>query len=472
MDVTSSDAEVVPEKIEDKKDGGLTFHCNLSDTEIVHKIAQEFLPGLASACVDNTTGDIFRTSGSVAVDIRTEMVEYLTKRSETFVAESVILEDPDQAEVSDHPYDIISDFVDDFALSKRNLFSRVSGWMLSEKREDRIDDFLQEMEISGFWSIDRREAIAHILLKNVDFKNEFHCDMKFNSEKELNEHMLHCGFISMICPNEGCNAKFSAGHLEKHDSVCPFKIIPCEQKCPDTLMRRDMDRHCITVCQMKLANCPFYAVGCQSTIPQCMIQQHCHDNLRSHLLYILQKLHRDKSLKVLKKRVEELEKSYFDKLAEAPDVRSLSFAIKDLEAKLGPFKEDTVNHNSEEGNVNEEKLNGEGTINGEVNISEEGKVNATEKVDEKEEFSNESKPNEGGKGNEQEKDSDGDLKEGKNNGSKVNDEERIRDEQNVNTEGTIDGGKINDETRVNEEGKANEAGKATKGEKVGKGEES
>lgn len=472
MDVTSSDAEVVPEKIEDKKDGGLTFHCNLSDTEIVHKIAQEFLPGLASACVDNTTGDIFRTSGSVAVDIRTEMVEYLTKRSETFVAESVILEDPDQAEVSDHPYDIISDFVDDFALSKRNLFSRVSGWMLSEKREDKIDDFLQEMEISGFWSIDRREAIAHILLKNVDFKNEFHCDMKFNSEKELNEHMLHCGFISMICPNEGCNAKFSAGHLEKHDSVCPFKIIPCEQKCPDTLMRRDMDRHCITVCQMKLANCPFYAVGCQSTIPQCMIQQHCHDNLRSHLLYILQKLHRDKSLKVLKKRVEELEKSYFDKLAEAPDVRSLSFAIKDLEAKLGPFKEDTVNHNSEVGNVNEEKLNGEGTINGEVNISEEGKVNATEKVDEKEEFSNESKPNEGGKGNEQEKDSDGDLKEGKNNGSKVNDEERIRDEQNVNTEGTIDGGKINDETRVNEEGKANEAGKATKGEKVGKGEES
>lgn len=472
MDVTSSDAEVVPEKIEDKKDGGLTFHCNLSDTEIVHKIAQEFLPGLASACVDNTTGDIFRTSGSVAVDIRTEMVEYLTKRSETFVAESVILEDPDQAEVSDHPYDIISDFVDDFALSKRNLFSRVSGWMLSEKREDRIDDFLQEMEISGFWSIDRREAIAHILLKNVDFKNEFHCDMKFNSEKELNEHMLHCGFISMICPNEGCNAKFSAGHLEKHDSVCPFKIIPCEQKCPDTLMRRDMDRHCITVCQMKLANCPFYAVGCQSTIPQCMIQQHCHDNLRSHLLYILQKLHRDKSLKVLKKRVEELEKSYFDKLAEAPDVRSLSFAIKDLEAKLGPFKEDTVNHNSEEGNVNEEKLNGEGTINGDVNISEEGKVNATDKVDEKEEFSNESKPNEGGKSNEQEKDSDGDVKEGENNGSKVNDEERIRDEQNVNTEGTIDGGKINDETRVNEEGKANEAGKATKGEKVGKGEES
>lgn len=308
MDITSSGAEVVPEKIEDKKDGDLTFHCNLSDTEIVHKIAQEFLPGLASACVDNTTGDIFRTPGSVAVGIRTEMVEYLTKRSETFVAESVILEGTDQAEVSDHPYDIISDFVDDFALSKRNFFSRVSGWMSSEKREDRIDDFLQEMEISGFWSIDRREVIAHILLKNVDFKNEFHCNMKFNSEKELNEHMLHCGFISMICPNEGCNAKFSAGHLEKHDSVCPFKIIPCEQKCPDTLMRRDMDRHCITVCQMKVANCPFYAVGCQSTIPQCMIQQHRHDDLRSHLLYILQKLHRDKPLKVLKNRVEELEK--------------------------------------------------------------------------------------------------------------------------------------------------------------------
>lgn len=306
MEVPSTDVEVVPEKIEDKKDGGLSHHCNLFDTEIVHKIAQVFLPGLASACVDNTTGGIFRTPGAVAVDIRTEMIEYLTKRSETFVAESVILEDP-EIEVSDHPYDIISDFVDDFASTKRNFFSRVSGWLLSDKREDKIDDFVQEMEISGFWSIDRREAVAQIILKNVDFKNEFHCDMKFNSAKELNEHVTNCGFRSMICENEGCNAKFSASHLEKHDSVCPFKIIPCEQKCPVSLMRREMDRHCITVCSMKLANCPFYAVGCQSTIPQCSVQQHRRDDLHSHLLYILQKIHRDRSTKDLKRRVEQLE---------------------------------------------------------------------------------------------------------------------------------------------------------------------
>jgi homogentisate solanesyltransferase len=119
-----------------------TFKCDLADTEIVHKIAQVFLPGLATACV-NTTGDVFRSPASVAVDMRKEMVDYLTQRSETFVAESVILEGASETEVSDHPYDIISkDFVDDFASSKRSLFSRVSGWLLSEKREDKIDDFL------------------------------------------------------------------------------------------------------------------------------------------------------------------------------------------------------------------------------------------------------------------------------------------------------------------------------------------
>ncbi|KAJ7971390.1 TNF receptor-associated factor like [Quillaja saponaria] len=315
------------------------FHCDLYDTEVGHKIAQALLPGLATACVDNTTGDIFRNPASVAVESRKEMIDYLTQRSETFVAKSVILEDGPDAEGSDHPYDIISDFVDDFASLKRNLFSQVSGWLLSEMREDKIDDFVQEMEMNGFWSIDRREAIVQILLENVDFKNSFHCNIKFKSAEELAEHNHQCSFRSMTCTNEGCNARFCASHLENHDSACPFKFIPCEQKCSDSIMRCEMDRHCITVCPMKLANCPFYAVGCQSAIPQCKIEEHRSDNLHSHLLCILRGIYKEASDKDLKQRAEQLEKvSSCSRLAEARNVRSLTSIIQDLDKKLGPLE--------------------------------------------------------------------------------------------------------------------------------------
>ncbi|GMY14343.1 TNF receptor-associated factor family protein DDB_G0290965 [Fagus crenata] len=349
MDFPANDVELVPEKIDDEKEGGPAFKCDLADTEIVHKIAQAFLPGLGTACVDNTTGDVFRSPASVAVDMRKEMVDYLTQRSETFVAESVILEGDSEIEVSNHPYDIISNFVDDFASSKRNLFSRVSRWLLSEKREDKIEDFVQEMEINGFWLLDGRGVIAETLLKNVDFKNAFHCNMKFNSAEELAEHVCHCSFRSLTCKNEGCNARFCASHLEKHDSACPFKIIPCEQKCLDNIMRREMDKHCITVCRMKLVNCPFYAVGCQSTIPHCMIEKHFSDTSHSHLLYILQRIHKEASEEDLKRRVEQVEMvASSNQLAEAQNVRSLTSKVKDLEASLGPLEVHIKNKNSEE----------------------------------------------------------------------------------------------------------------------------
>ncbi|XP_021893937.1 uncharacterized protein LOC110811684 [Carica papaya] len=269
MDPPATDVEHVPEKIENGKEGGPSFRCDLYDTEVVHKIAQVFLSGLATASIDNTTGDIFRSPGSVAAEIRKEMVDYLTQRSETFVAERVVLEGGPEAEASDHPFDIISDFIDDFATTKRNLFSRVSGWLLSEKREDKIDDFVQEMEVNGFWLTDRREGIAQILLKNVDFKNEYHCSIKFNTPEQLAEHVLHCGYRPLNCTNEGCTARFCASQMEKHDSVCPFKIILCDK---------------------------------------------------------------------VSKRIEQLEKSSSARLVRGRDARSLTYIVKDLDAKLGPLE--------------------------------------------------------------------------------------------------------------------------------------
>ncbi|GAB4843740.1 hypothetical protein Ancab_013705 [Ancistrocladus abbreviatus] len=382
------DVQLKPEKIEDVKEEGPSFSCDLFDTEIVYKIAQELLSGLATACVDSTTGGLFKTPATVAVDIRKEMVEYLTQRSESFVAESVILEGGQEGEVSDHPFDIISVFLDDFDSMKRNWFSRVSGWLLSEMREDRVDDFVQEMELNSFWVLDRREAIAQTLLKNVDFNNAYHCNQKFKSEEELAEHRMLCGFRSVMCENEGCSATFSAALREKHDSICPFKVLPCEQKCPEFLLRREMDRHCITVCPMKLVNCPFYSIGCQSPVPQCMISEHCSENLHSHLLYILQFIHKEASLKCLKERAEQIEQSSFSSgLGNVKVVKFFTIAVKDIEQKLGPFNYKPKDEDSEEETKDKDTIkdNNEDDTKGEDTKNEDAKGEDTKKEDIKKE---------------------------------------------------------------------------------------
>ncbi|KAK8632636.1 hypothetical protein V6N13_073024 [Hibiscus sabdariffa] len=155
------------------------------------------------------------------------------------------------------------------------------------------------MEIHGFWSIDKREEIAQALLKNVDLKNEFHCGMKFNSADELAQHMPTCKYGPRTSQNEGCQARFSASQVEKHDSVCPFKTLPCEQKCSASLMRREMDRHCIIdeACEL-----PFLFTTIFSSIQK-----------------------------------------YSTKLANIRDVRSLTYKVKDLHAKVGPLKVGATN---------------------------------------------------------------------------------------------------------------------------------
>ncbi|MCL7027759.1 hypothetical protein MKW94_000378 [Papaver nudicaule] len=307
MESTDS-VEVNQIKIEEEKEESPSFRCDLFDSEVVHKISQILLLGLSTACVDHTTGDLFKGPAIVAVDMKKEMVEYFTQRSETYIAESVVQEGGADAENYDHPTDVISDFVDDFTSLKRNLFGRVSGWLLSERREDRIDDFVQEMEISAFWSNDRREAIAQTLLKNVDLKNMYTCDMKYGTMEELSVHKEECKFRIMSCPSEGCAISFCAAHKEKHDAVCSFRYLPCEQGCSETIMRHEMDRHCITVCPMKLVNCRFYSVGCQATIPVCKIDVHIAEAFQSHVQLILKIIHKGASDEDLKYRFELLEK--------------------------------------------------------------------------------------------------------------------------------------------------------------------
>jgi len=298
----AAEVETKSEKTEQAK----SHDCGLCDAEVVYRIAQELMPGLASACVDNTTGGLFTSAGTVAVDMRKEMTDYLTQRSETYVAEYLLADNASMLELSEHPYDIVMNIIDDFASSKTNMLSRVSELVLSDRREDRIDDFVQEMEVNGFWLLAPRESVASMLLKNVDYKNSFHCNVVCKSEEEVVKHRSECMFRPTDCTNEGCTTRYCVAQKEHHEAVCPFMVLPCEQKCSDFVMRREMDRHCVTVCPMKLVHCAFNTVGCTSSIPRCNVQQHNRDDLSSHLLFIIKSAYKKASDEDLKHRVEQI----------------------------------------------------------------------------------------------------------------------------------------------------------------------
>ncbi|NP_001152220.1 prenyltransferase/ zinc ion binding protein [Zea mays] len=316
---------------------GPLIQCPYCDSEAMHKLAQILLPGLAAVCVDGTTGDPFHSPSVVAVDLRREMVDYITQRSESFIADALIESEANQegpdAAVPDDPFEAVSVFMDDFGSTKRNIIGHVSGWLLSDSRDDKIDDLVQEMEATRFWPLERREAVAETLLKNVDLRTRFHCPEKYESEARLADHKQQCSFRPVACPNDGCRARVSVRCARDHDAACPYKPLQCEQGCEKRLLRRDMDRHCVTVCPMRPMKCPF---GCDSSFPDRDLEKHCAQFLRPHLIKVLKAIHKKaRSEDELKDLALKLEKYDGDgKLAKALDARPLTNAVKDLEAKM------------------------------------------------------------------------------------------------------------------------------------------
>ncbi|KAG0484227.1 hypothetical protein HPP92_008306 [Vanilla planifolia] len=210
-----------------------SYQCDLCDAELVHKIAQPILSGLSAACVDSTTGDFFRSPAMVAIELRKEMVDYITQRSETCISEMLLLAQVADGglgrafeQVIDDPAEIVACLMEDFAATKRNLLGRVSGWILSDSRENKIDDFVQEMEMNHFWMIDRREAVSEFLVRNLDYKNEFHCSMKFEGEQQLAEHKSVCSFRPVKCSNLGCRVSFVPCMRTSTTRFAPTKYCP------------------------------------------------------------------------------------------------------------------------------------------------------------------------------------------------------------------------------------------------------
>ncbi|XP_066327886.1 uncharacterized protein [Miscanthus floridulus] len=321
------------------EEDGYSSRCDLCDTEVVHSMAELLLRGLATASVDSTTGDIFKSASSVVAAVKTELENYLLVRTESLIREFVdgAQDHSDQLmKASTRPTEFLSDLIDEFVASKRNLLSHVSGFLSSESRLNKIKDFMQKMEMENVWTLDVRQATAETILESIDMKCIFHCPENFAEQDKLADHRSQCKFRVVDCKNDGCSISLSAIHIEEHDSICPFKALPCEQLCEQHVMRCEMDKHCATVCAMKLINCPFYHVGCETAFPQGNLENHCSKLLQTHLLYVLQASTRQNAaVNDMNQRLQLLEKAQsLNQISGALDVRSLTLIIKEQEEKI------------------------------------------------------------------------------------------------------------------------------------------
>ncbi len=64
----------------------------------------------------------------------------------------------------------MDDIFEGFIRSKKNLYSRVSSKIIhSDKREDKIEDFVQELDRTGVWMVGRREVTIFHFLEPCQF---------------------------------------------------------------------------------------------------------------------------------------------------------------------------------------------------------------------------------------------------------------------------------------------------------------
>lgn len=311
------------------------LECEHHNVEQSRRLSRSLLRTLATACVEKTYGDPFKSPLSVAGDARNEMVEYLTNQK-PHTASSY-------SEIA-HPLDMAEDLLDQFVLSKTSFLSRVSSKLMSnETKEDRIEDVVEELDHTETWIPSQREQVAKVLLKNLDINRRSVCGMSFEKEEELAEHKGMCPLRPITCGNEGCDRVFSALHVVEHDTACPFKILRCEQQCEAVVTRSEMDKHCITICPMRPVKCPFFHVGCSNMVPRRTLEQHCQESMGSHLMYALQIVQKQEVLvSGLTQRILLLEKALaISERSEAVDVGTLSLTIHQQDVKIKALEQET-----------------------------------------------------------------------------------------------------------------------------------
>ncbi|XP_024519116.1 TNF receptor-associated factor 6 [Selaginella moellendorffii] len=310
----------------------LLLDCGYMDVRELQRIERSLQRSLAAATLERASGEIFgrRPSSLVALaaEVKKEMLDFLDQSSDSFREFAP-------------PSAAVDDLLGEFVRSKKNLLRRMStkiGLADQTSREGKLDEILGDLQRGGgAWDLGQCESFARSLLARVDHhRQSSHCRERVDSLEALAAHKKDCRFRPLACENDGCGEIFSAMDAASHDRECPFKVLDCEQGCGDGVARMEMERHCSTVCSMKMVSCPFSSAGCSHVLPQGALEQHHSSMQTTHLLFVLESLERHRlGSDSLVQRLSILEKSMsLTERISAADVKSLAITVKEQDAKI------------------------------------------------------------------------------------------------------------------------------------------
>ena len=104
----------------------------------------------------------------------------------------------------------------------------------------------------------------------------------------LNDHLKHCDFVKVPCPNEGCDESMQRRHMAGHAGVdCEYRLMPCvhcgndqavilldghvaacdrrpvecTSQCGEVVIAAELGEHLQERCVLRMVSCPLHAMG-------------------------------------------------------------------------------------------------------------------------------------------------------------------------------------------------------------------
>lgn len=141
-------------------------------------------------------------------------------------------------------------------------------------------------DISQAFSPSERTELARLIIRKYDYRFEFHCN-EVNCKESGSGN---CPFTTEVCPNADCGIIYSRKHGEKHDSICPHKVIDCDRLCGEKVVRRTMRSHLSNACELRPVTCPYAEVGCTTDVVCRTLPRHIEDSTQAHMLLTLHRV--------------------------------------------------------------------------------------------------------------------------------------------------------------------------------------
>lgn len=219
-----------------------------------------------------------------------------------------------------------------------NVFSKISNVNFKLRHNKSLTPGFEEhcaAVSSRISPQNERDAIASLILRDLDPKFLLHCD-KENCGAT-------CVFAPELCTNDGCDVLISIKHMPAHDSTCPFKVIHCPRECGNMFPRKELEIHKTKSCPIREVPCSFAKVGCPAVVLAQDLEAHISESTNSHLLIAMNRMMEHQSvIKVMHNKVRNLEaenahlKRLFDtyKVEVAKEVSSVSSQVVVVKKKV------------------------------------------------------------------------------------------------------------------------------------------